>query len=219
MSAAVRFFSCFNHSTGLPLYQHAVLYSHPTIEGSPGIMTTCTAAHFAVTTNLCGSSIIGAKTLCLVHRRRSECSLEVVAAAGRTLWCSLIRKLIRLIYCRLQTEIELSSVNVATDAGVAAAWRRSPTGSDSSIFNGALCKGSFQFTFLLPLAACVFSVPLGFTKQTTGMFSNRLRCEDEAFFFPLRRADSHAGCRHIKRDVFIFFSLRLSGSHSVKPLC
>lgn len=102
----VRFpFSCISHSTGLLLYQHAVLYSHPTMEGSQGIMKTYTAAHFAVIANLWGSSIIGAETLCLVHRRRSERSLGVAAAAGGTLWCSLIRKLTRLIHCRIHVKL------------------------------------------------------------------------------------------------------------------
>lgn len=78
-------FSCFNHSTGLLIYQRAVLYSHPTMEGSPGIMKRSAAAHFVVIADLRGSSIIGAETLCLVHRRKSEASLEVAAAAGGTL--------------------------------------------------------------------------------------------------------------------------------------
>lgn len=58
-------------------YQHAILYSHPTVEGSPQIMKTCTAAHFVVIANLRGSSIIRAETLCFGHGRRAERSPEV----------------------------------------------------------------------------------------------------------------------------------------------
>lgn len=64
--------------TPLGYYQHAILYSHQTVEGSPQIMKTCTAAHFVVIANLRGSSIIRAETLCFGHGRRAERSLEVL---------------------------------------------------------------------------------------------------------------------------------------------
>lgn len=67
----------------LAYYQRATLYSTPTVECSPQLIKTRTAAHFVVTANLQGSSIILGETLCFSHGRRAERSPEVLATAGR----------------------------------------------------------------------------------------------------------------------------------------